>query len=494
MARHLDSRLPVVMMTLSGLGVAQPAGAAPFDFDTGNAALEVVIPTVRPVVIAQIAPSDASLVVRTTAVITNGFFDAIAPYHPTAVGVYSRLPRRPAEERQNERQRNIALLYATQEVLGSLYPAERARWAAMLSSVGLDPKAEGGDVATPEGIGRAAGRAVATSRARDGMNQLGDAGGRAFNRQPYADTTGYRPVNPPDRIIDPTRWQPAIVSRNNGVFSAQIFVTPQYGLTKPYSYSSAAAFSVPPPAASQLRGPDGSSAYKAQADAVLAASASLTDAQKMTAELFNNKFASLGASSRHLARVRRWSVDQFVQYDFLVNMAAFDAGIAVWQEKRRHDAVRPFTAIRHLYGDRKVNAWGGPGRGTTSLPASQWTSYLGVGDHPEYPSGSSCFCAAQAELSRLFLGSDELGWTIHYAQGSSQVEPGITPAADMALTFDTWTRFEAECGQSRLWGGVHFQAAIDSSKALCRAIARGAYRFLSGHIDGSAAHETRGGG
>jgi hypothetical protein len=67
-----------------------------------------------------------------------------------------------------------------------------------------------------------------------------------------------------------------------------------------------------------------------------------------------------------------------VQYDFLVNMAAFDGGIAVWQEKVRYDAVRPASAIRYLYGDGLVTAWGGPGRGTVNLPATQWTRYLGV--------------------------------------------------------------------------------------------------------------------
>ena len=34
-------------------------------------------------------------------------------------------------------------------------------------------------------------------------------------------------------------------------------------------------------------------------------------------------------------------------------MAAFDRGIAAWNEKDHHDAVRPFSAIRYLYGDRR---------------------------------------------------------------------------------------------------------------------------------------------
>ena len=33
-------------------------------------------------------------------------------------------------------------------------------------------------------------------------------------------------------------------------------------------------------------------------------------------------------------------------------MSFFDTMIIVWKEKRRWDAVRPFSAIRYLYGDQ----------------------------------------------------------------------------------------------------------------------------------------------
>src|SRR5262245_32159649 len=94
-----------------------PAPAFPqeraFDLDTGNAAHEVVIPAAIPPLLATWASSDASLVLHTTVQINNGWFDGIAPYHPTAVGVASQLGRRPASERATNRQRNIAILYAS---------------------------------------------------------------------------------------------------------------------------------------------------------------------------------------------------------------------------------------------------------------------------------------------------------------------------------------------------------------------------------------------
>lgn len=463
-----------------------PAAAQTFNFDTGNAPIQVVIPTVVPVIFASVAPGDATLVLRSTTLITNAMFDAIAPYNATAVGVYSRLPRRPAAEGQTDRNRNIAVFYASLQVLNSLYPAERTRWEDMLRSVGLDPALASTQLNTPAGIGRAAGMAVVAARQNDGMNQLGNEGGQRFNRLPYADYTGYEPANSAYDLRDPSRWQPAVTTRGNGIFSVQQFVTPQFARTLPYSYRNPAPYNVPPPRDSDPRGPGGRARYKAQLDDVLAASATLNDERKMSAELFNNKIESLGFVALFLSVSRQWSVEQFVQYDFLVNLAAFDGGIAVWKEKRQHDAVRPFSAARHIYGRSLVQAWGGPGRGTVLLPADQWTSYLGVADHPEYPSGSSCFCAAHAQASRRFLGSDTLGWQVTYPPGSSRVEPGVTPALETTLNFATWTQFENVCGQSRLWAGVHFQAAIDASKPMCRSIGDRAHHFLSRHIAGTA--------
>jgi hypothetical protein len=472
-----------VAFGLAVLWLPGTAQAQAFDFQGGNAPIDVIIPAVVPVIFASVDPGDATLVLRTTTLLTNAFFDAIAPYNPTAVGVYSQLGRRPAGEGLDDRARNIAIFYASLPVLNHLYPREQARWEELLRSVGLDPGLHSADLTRPEGIGRAAGLAVVRARERDGMNALGDAGPRPYFRLPFADTTGYQPVNTAYELRDPSRWQPAMKTRGSGLFTIQQFVTPQFAETLPYSYHSPAIFRVPPPVDSNPAH-GGWGRYKRQADEVLNTSATLNDERKLTAELFNDKIRSLGFVALFLSQSRRWRVEQFVQYDFLVNLAAFDGGIATWQEKRRYDAVRPFSAIRLLYRSGTVQAWGGPGQGTVSLPGPTWDSYLGVADHPEYPSGSACFCAAHAQASRRFLGSDELNWVVPFPRGSSVIEPGVTPATDMTLNFPTWTHFESVCGQSRLWGGVHFQAAIDASKPVCKRIGNRAFRYVSALIAG----------
>ena len=142
-----------------------------------------------------------------------------------------------------------------------------------------------------------------------------------------------------------------------------------------------------------MRNPAG---YRRQADQVLAASRDLDDRRKLTAEHFNNKIASLFSSVVFVTQSRHYSLDQFVFFEFVTNMAAFDAAIAVWHFKLHYDAVRPFSAIRYLYGDRRITAWGGPGRGTvTDITGNEWRSYLNTADHPEYPSGSAAFCTAR---------------------------------------------------------------------------------------------------
>lgn len=462
---------------------------AAFDLNSGNAPAEHIIPTAIPIIMQTVSPdaSDASLILRITTIVTNSWFDAIAPYSPAAVGVYSRLGRRPAAER-TIRNKNIAILYASYRTFNSLLPQRNADWRQMLLSVGLNPDDAQRNATTPTGIGNMAGDAVIAVRERDGMNQLGDEGGRKYNRQPYADYTGYSPVNTAYELRDPSRWQPNLVPLGNGAFRIQQFVTAPWGRTLPYSYRNPNRFRVPPPDDSDPRGRRGREAYQRQADEVLAVSANLTDYQKMLAEHFNNKFASLASSIGFIWATRGLSLDQFVQLEFLTNAAAFDAGIATWNEKYRYDAVRPFSAIHWLYGDRRVSAWGGPGKGrVTDLPANEWRSYLNSADHPEYPSGSSCFCAAHAEVSRRFLGTDTFGWSVVAPKGSSAVEPGITPANDIVLgPWSTWTEFENDCGQSRLLGGVHFQAAITEAKRMCRPIGGMVYEFVKQHIDGNA--------
>lgn len=460
-----------------------------FDMDTGNAPVEVIIPAAIPFILSDLSPtgSDVTLVIRVTTEVTNAWFDASAPYRPSAQGVYSTLGRRPTSESNTNANINIACLYASYHVLNSLLPKRNEEWRDMLTSVNLDPNDASEDTMTPIGIGNVAGKAIVDFREHDGMNQLGDHGGRLYNLEPYADYTGFEPVNTAYELRDPSKWQPRVLPTGNGTFHVQQFVTPQYRKVTPYSFHNPNRFHTPRPVASNPKGRHGRQLYQQQADEVLEASANLTDYQKMKAELFNNKIRGLGFSVLFAAQSHNLDLLDFITLDFMTNVAAFDAGIVSWNEKTKWNSVRPFSAIRYLYGDRPVTAWGGPGQGTVvDLPANEWKEYLNLPDHPEYPSVSTAMCEAQAQAARRFFGSDDLNWSVPAPKGSSTVEPGITPAEDITLgPWATWTDFADDCGLSRLWGGLHFRAAIEASRVFGPQVGELAYQFVQRHIDGS---------
>jgi hypothetical protein len=455
-----------------------------FDFQNGNAARDVVIPTLVPNILATLGHGDASLILRIAALLTNGWFDSIAPYHPTAVGVYSNMGRRPITEHATNRERNIAILYASYHILDNLLPKFHASWANMLTTNGLDANDVHTDNVSPAGIGNAAAAAIVAARDHDGMNQLGDEGGQVYNRHPYAEYLGYRPRNSAYAIHDPGRWQPNILTSDNGIFTVQQFVTPEISVTKPYSFDLADMPYAPPPTASD---PKNKEAYKAQADYVLAVSAGLTDEQKMTAELFDHKFNSLATAAGFAAAQAHLGLDEFVQYEFITNAGSFDGAIVAWRNKYMYDTERPFTAIHWLYKNKPVTAWGGPGKGTVhDMPGQEWRAYLNVANHPEYPSGSACFCAVHAQASRRYFGKDDLNWSFTYKAGSSEIEPGITPKNDVTLTYATWTDFENTCGQARILGGVHFPPSVKASLDLCTPLGDKAYDFVMSHVAGNA--------
>ncbi|MFD0312331.1 DUF6851 domain-containing protein [Streptomyces sp. NPDC127119] len=487
----------VAYATLGRTGTAsaaQPAGtegrleAADFDLDTGNIIRDLIAN--RSDLTAVIAPMDVTILIRVTHLVQNAWFDALAPYHPTAVGVYSRLGRRPRSEARTNRNKNIAALHGMYQVIKSVLAEREPVFRQLLTSVGLNPDDESVDRTSPVGIGNLAGKAVVKARQRDGMNQLGDEG-RKYNPRPYLDYTGYKPVNTAFKLTNPSRWQPQLTTHrrrlgagegDKGIFTVQHFVTPQVRVTKPYSFRDPGEFSLAPPRHSDHTRP---MEYKRSVDEILTASAELTDEQKVMAEVFDNKLLGIGYSVLAAAESHDLDLDGWVQLFMTASVSMFDALIAVWHQKARYDAVRPFSAVRHVYGEQQVTAWGGPRKGTVDdIPADEWASYLNVGDHPEFPSGSTTLCSAEAQAARRFLGSDVLDWTYTAPAGSSVVEPGMTPAKEIKIRWPHWTGFVQDCAASRVWGGVHFKKTTQMSIDFGVQLGDLAYEYVQRYIKG----------
>jgi hypothetical protein len=86
----------------------------------------------------------------------------------------------------------------------------------MLEDLGLDPDDDQENEDNPVGIGNMAAKTLIRLRDRDGMNALGDENGIEFNQRPYSDYTGYTPVNTPNTLVNPSRWQPQILPHTYG--------------------------------------------------------------------------------------------------------------------------------------------------------------------------------------------------------------------------------------------------------------------------------------
>jgi len=457
------------------------AAAATFDLDHGNALTGVIYPHFQKAV-RTVTPdgSDATLVADHILTVEVAWFDAIAPYHETAVGIYSNLGRRPRSE-ATTRNRNIAVIYSAYTSLTSTFPQFKADFDQMMAEAGLDSHNRSHDLSTPAGIGNTASEKVLQARKNDGSNRDGTIG-RKYNPQPYADYTGYKPVNTAYELRDPSRWQPLMVGKN-GIFRIQQFVTPFWGRVKPISYRSPTQFTLSPPVKSHV---SNRAAYKAQADEVLAFSASLNDQKKMLAEFWNDKITALGRTTGTAAfQQYHMDIEKAVQFVATVDIAIVDVSIVSFYYKRKYDSVRPITAIHYLYGDKKITAWGGPGKGTVhDITGNEWRPYLNTADHTEYPSVSSSFCLAYAQAARRFLGSDKLDITVVMPKGSSFVEPGITPAADVTLHWGNLTDMANACRISRVIGGVHFRAATENVEQYAPQVGESVYTFIQRKLAG----------
>ncbi|WP_234320059.1 DUF6851 domain-containing protein [Streptomyces sp. SBT349] len=469
---------------------AQSAAQPPeFDWDNGNFLSD--FRDVDAMGAGDIAPMDVTPLIRINDLMTHSWFDAVAPYHPTAVGIYTRIERRPASEGETNRNRNIAVIYATYRVVQGVFEEREPLLREVLVSLGLDPDDESEDPTTAIGIGNMAGKGVINARLGDGINQLGDEGPK-YNGRPYEDYTGYRPVNTAFEVVNPSRWQPQLGPHNRrqgvgqgdkGAFAVQHFVTPQLRLTESHTFDDPSEFELPPPRfTDHTRERD----YKRSVDEILEVSANLTDEQKVIAELFDNKVVGIrlpifAAGDAHPGL----DMDGWVQVFLMHTVAMYDSLIAVWHNKVLHDAVRPWTAVQHVYGDRPVRSWGGVGMGTVNdMPADEWASYLKVGDHAEYPSGSTTIASAEAQATRRFFGDDKLDWSYAVEAGGAVVEPGVTPARDIELRWETWTEFVEDFGYSRVWGGVHFSKTVERSMEFGKQFGDMAYDYVTRYVNG----------
>lgn len=422
------------------------------------------------------------MVARMLAVVHTAMYDAWAAYTDVAVGTRLGSTLRQPPVLRTDENKATAVSYAAYRALVDLFPSEVNAFNAVMLSLGYPVDNQRLD-ASPAGIGNIAAQAVIDYRHQDGSNQLGDKAPGA-----YSDYTGYQPVNTPDEVKDPNRWQPLRVPDGHGGSTVQEFIAPHWGLVLPFAISGPDQFT--PPAPAQF----GTQQFKKQVDQVIDYSARLTDEQKVIAEYWADGPTSelppghWNLFAQFVSKRDQHTLDDDIRLFFTLNNAILDASIASWGAKRKYDYVRPVTAVRHVYGRQKIRAWAGPGEGTQHIPGSEWQPYQAATvvtpPFAEYYSGHSIFSAAAAEVLMRFTGSDAFGYSYTQPANTSRVEPNV-PASDVVLTWATFSAAADEAGISRLYGGIHFIDGDIGGRKIGRKVADVAWSRAQRYITGA---------
>ena len=166
--------------------------------------------------------------------------------------------------------------------------------------------------------------------------------------------------------------------------------------------------------------------------------------------------------------------------------------IYAWREKIHHDLVRPTTVIQRWGEDELTTFDGNRKKPTvTKINAYDFQAFARVMPHSEFPSGSSCICTAYHEFTDIF--------TNHYFSknitdmfwGYGGIDFGCSSLSVMdpvhadflgckqgGFKVENMKKLAQECGDSRLWGGMHFTAAVDAGHNLCQGIGELGFTYM----------------
>ncbi|MCS6991747.1 MAG: vanadium-dependent haloperoxidase [Chitinophagales bacterium] len=129
-------------------------------------------------------------------------------------------------------------------------------------------------------------------------------------------------------------------------------------------------------------------------------------------------------------RKNNYNLAQTCEVFAYLGMAMHNAGISVWKMKYEINLLRPKTYINEV------------------LEKPDWEPYIETPPFPEYPSGHSGFSGAAATVLTHFFGDVEF-------TDSTNMMIGLKPR-----TFKSFKAAAEEAAWSRMYGGIHFEAAI----------------------------------
>jgi hypothetical protein len=411
----------------------------------------------------------------------QAMWNCIAHYHPTALNAITKthpLPRVPEQYHTSEA-RALCMIHAVNKLVPELVHVSAITISTWLDDLGLDSAlmsdADALHLATvekspsPRVIGSLVAAEIIQDMYIDGWNYKGlvtaDGGICTAHCRPFSDTFGYVPKNSPWEITYPHAWQPLIESTDLGCFYAQEHATPHIGFkAKPVILTRDELD------AKELDAPNFD--YIQEVADVITNVANLDDYKKTMISFMDNKINIDVGMIMRLRGKYSLSLEAQVFYHYGYTSSEHDVVLLAWKEKVRHDLIRPTSIVRALR-DEVVTSFAGTHK------AKDWAPYIRVMPHAEYPSGSGCICLAVAQYVDSFI-SDQYGsksiktmWEFH----------DIPP-----VTFTEMMDLVGVCGESRIWGGMHFSSSVPASYELCDGVGTKGYKDLMVPLLGTGAY------
>jgi hypothetical protein len=228
----------------------------------------------------------------------------------------------------------------------------------------------------------------------------------------------------------PDQWVPTSAVRQQ-----QLPLLPNWGKNRTFAMRDAAVCDLPPP---PEYSEDPGSAFFSEAKEVFDTKKDITPEQRMIARFWSDDAMLSPTPPGHWVSIAmqiqkrdQMSVEQSVDMLARVGIATADAFIAAWNTKYQYNLLRPVTYIRRTMDPK-------------------WESMLTTPPFPEYPSGHSVQSAAAAVALTGMLGDD------FAFEDATHADDGLPPRS-----FPSFWAAAEEAGISRLYGGIHFRAAIE---------------------------------
>jgi hypothetical protein len=309
-----------------------------------------------------------------------------------------------------------ALSSAALELFGNTGPTgQRAlkRLTEKLSaevSSGLDPEL----VARSEAYGRSVTTHILTWSQSDGGAKIENMG------FPLEFALGSRPGS----------WVPTSL-----INQQQLPLLPKWGENRPFAMPTGNACPLPPPPAySEEKGSD----FYKEAFEVYETVKNLTPEQRAIARFWSDDPMLSPTPPGHWIVIalkvldeRKASAAEHADLLARLGISLADAFIGCWHSKFEYDLLRPVTYIKRVIDPK-------------------WEPILITPPFPEYPSGHSTQSGAAATVLTAFFGEN-------FAFTDNTHEKDKLPNR----SFNSFWDAANEAGMSRLYGGIHFRAAID---------------------------------